>query len=152
GDAFGNPSRMSVGRRHQRDAVTEADPVGALRAGGEEDLGGRGVRVFLEEMVLDLPDVVDAEPVGQLDLIERIVIEPPLGVVIPGGAGRLRQLVFVEQAEFHRGDLSKIPTSQPSLLAGEGDNTGYDTSSLQATEIKAGNSLSFLPRKRGRVG
>ena len=59
------------------------------------------MRVFLEEMVLDLPDVVDADPVGELDLVERLLIEPPLGIVVPGAARRLRQLMLVEQAEFH---------------------------------------------------
>jgi hypothetical protein len=30
------------------------------------------VRVLLEEVVLDLPDVIDPRPVGQLDLLERL--------------------------------------------------------------------------------
>jgi len=30
-------------------------------------------------MVLDLPDVVDAESVGELDLVERVLIEKQLG-------------------------------------------------------------------------
>ena len=41
--------------------------------GGEEHLGRARVRVLLEEVVLDLPDVVDAEPVGELDLLERVL-------------------------------------------------------------------------------
>ena len=55
------------------------------------------MRIFLEEVVLDLPDVVDAEPVGEFDLVERVLVEAALGVLVPG----LRQLVLVEQAEFH---------------------------------------------------
>jgi hypothetical protein len=31
------------------------------------------VRVLLEEVVLDLPHVVEAELVGQLDLVERVL-------------------------------------------------------------------------------
>ena len=89
---------MIVFGRHQRDAVAEPDLFGALRAGGEEHLRRRGMRVLLEEMVLDLPDVIDAEPVGELDLIERVLIKAQLGILIP----RLRQLVLVEQSEFHR--------------------------------------------------
>src|SRR5882757_1324780 len=50
-------------------------------------------------MVLDLPDMVDAEPVGELDLIERLLIEPQLRILGPG----LRQLMLVEKSEFHRG-------------------------------------------------
>jgi hypothetical protein len=33
------------------------------------------VRVLLEEVVLDLPRVVDAEAVGELDLVERLLEE-----------------------------------------------------------------------------
>jgi hypothetical protein len=49
-------------------------------------------------MVLDLPDVVDAESVGELDLVERVLIEKQLGIQASG----LRQLVLVENPEFHR--------------------------------------------------
>jgi hypothetical protein len=42
------------------------------------------VRVLLEEVVLDLPCVVDAEPIGQLDLRERVLEEALLAAVLPG--------------------------------------------------------------------
>jgi hypothetical protein len=48
-------------------------------------------------MVLDLPDVVDPQTIGELDLVERLLIKPQLGLFAPG----LRQLVLVEQSEFH---------------------------------------------------
>jgi hypothetical protein len=41
------------------------------------------VRVFLEEVVLDLPRVVDAEAIGELDLIERVLEQPELGALVP---------------------------------------------------------------------
>ena len=77
--------------------MAEPDLLGALRAGRKKNLGCGGVRILLEEMVLDLPDIVDAEPVGELDLVERILIEPQLGSFVPG----LRQLVLVKNPEFH---------------------------------------------------
>ena len=46
--------------------------------------------VLLEEVVLDLPGVVVAEPVGQLDLVERV----------------LDQLVLVVSASHGRGSCS----------------------------------------------
>jgi hypothetical protein len=61
-------------------------------------LGRRGMRVFFEEVMLDFPDVVDAETVGELDLVERLLIQTQLGLLAPG----LRQLMLVEQSEFHR--------------------------------------------------
>src|SRR3954469_18212047 len=56
------------------------------------------MRILLEEVVFDLPRVVDAERVGVLDLVERILDQAVLGIIRP----RTRQLVFVEDAELHR--------------------------------------------------
>ena len=81
GDAFGDALRRVGGELH--DAVAEPDVLGALAGGAEEHLGGRRVRIFLEEVVLDLPGVVVAEPVGQLDLVERVLIELALVVRAP---------------------------------------------------------------------
>ena len=53
-------------------------------------------------MVLHLPGVIDAEPVGQLDLGQRVLEELELGPVFPGP----RQLVLVEDPESHRQLLS----------------------------------------------
>ena len=64
---------------------------------GEEHLGRRRVRVLVEEVVLDLPRIVEPEPVGELDLIERIAQEAELVVLAP----RLGELMFVEDAELH---------------------------------------------------
>ena len=80
------------------DAVPEADPLGALRRGGEEQLGRARVRVLLEEVVLDDPCAVDADPVGELDLLERLGEHPPLVAVVPGPG----HLVLEEQPELHR--------------------------------------------------
>ena len=55
------------------------------------------MRVLLEEVVLDLPHVVDPDAVGQLDLLERVVDELLLVVRAP----RPGELVLVEDAEPH---------------------------------------------------
>ena len=60
-------------RRDLDDAVAEPDALGARRRGGQEHLRRGRVRVLLEEVVLDLPDVVEPEPVGQLDLGQRVL-------------------------------------------------------------------------------
>ena len=39
----------------------------------------------VEEMMLDLPDVVDTGPVSELHLFERFLVEPPLSVIVPVG-------------------------------------------------------------------
>jgi len=48
-------------------------------------------------VVLDLPDVVEADPVGDLDLLEGVVQQPVLASVRP----RARKLMLVEDAELH---------------------------------------------------
>ena len=55
------------------------------------------MRVLFEEVVLDLPGMVDAQSVGQLDLIEGVLEQPVLGAVVPGAG----ELVLVEDPEFH---------------------------------------------------
>src|SRR5262249_33220762 len=94
GDALSDACRMD--RRQLHDAVRQADLLGALARRGEKDLGGRGVRIFLEEMVLDFPGEIVAEPVCELDLIERILVEPELAFRGP----RARQLQLVEYAKL----------------------------------------------------
>ena len=95
GDPLGDARRVVRGELH--DAVAEADVLGALAGRGEEHLRRRGVRVLLEEVVLDLPRVVVAEPVRQLDLVERVLDQ----VVLAVGGPRPRQLVLVEDPELH---------------------------------------------------
>src|ERR1700704_971033 len=97
GDTLRDPRRVVVFRRHQADAVTETDVFGALRARCEEYLGRRGVRIFLEKMMLGFPGVVDAEFVGEFDLIERFLEQPALVAIVP----RPRKLMLVKNAEFH---------------------------------------------------
>jgi hypothetical protein len=55
------------------------------------------VAVLLEEVVFDLPARLDAELVGELALLQRVLEQRVLGVVLP----RARQLVLVEQPELH---------------------------------------------------
>ena len=79
------------------DAVADADLLGLHGGGGEEELGRGAVGVFLEEVVLDGPDGVEADFVGDADLFEAAVVDLVLDVVLPGaGDGD-----FVEDAEAH---------------------------------------------------
>ncbi len=81
GDALGAARR--VGRRQLHDPVTQADLLGALRGRAEKHLGRRRVRILLEEMMLDFPRVIVAEPVGQLDLVERVAVERKFAALLP---------------------------------------------------------------------
>ena len=97
GDALGHPSRVVELWRRQNDAVAEADPLRALATGGQEDLRRRRVAVLLEEVVFDLPDVLEPQRVGQLDLFEGIVQQAMFGAVSPGST----HLMLVEDTELH---------------------------------------------------
>ena len=67
---------------HQADAEAQADVLGDLGQGAMDDLGRRAVRSALSEVVLHQPDGVEAELVGQLDLLEGfgvgLLLGPPL--------------------------------------------------------------------------
>ena len=94
-DALGDARGMIGGQLE--DAVAEPDLLGALARGGEEGFRRRRVRIFLEEMMLDHPGIVVADPVGGLQLRQRVLIEPQLVAVAPWP----RQLQLIEDAEFH---------------------------------------------------
>ena len=66
------------------DAVTEADILRALARGAEKDLGRRAVRILFQEVVLDFPGVVEAQPIGQFHLVERVVEELSFAIRFPG--------------------------------------------------------------------
>src|SRR5262245_6717280 len=82
--------------------MPEANAPRALRRRCQEHLWRGGVRVFLEEVMLDFPRVVDPEPIGELDLRQRVLKELQLRAVVP----RARQLVLVEDPEFHDGPFA----------------------------------------------
>ena len=65
--------------------------------------------VLLEEVVFDLPRVLDSEPIGELDLLECVVDQANVGVVLP----RSPDLVLVEDAELHGQQYGGPATTVP---------------------------------------
>ena len=94
---LGDPSGVIDAGWELHDAVAEPYPLRSLARCGEEHLGRRGVRVLLEEVVLHLPDAVEARALGHLNLLQRILEQAALGVLAP----RPRELMLVEEAESH---------------------------------------------------
>src|SRR3546814_18340236 len=84
------------------DAVPQPDVLRPLARRAEEDLRRRGVRILLQEVMLHLPGIVVAEPVGELDLGERVLEELILATLLP----RPRELMFVGDAELHGASAS----------------------------------------------
>ena len=84
--------------------MAEAVLFDALAGCAREDLGGWGMRVFFQEVVLDLPRVVVAEAIGEFHLVERVLIELAFVVHAPWAW----QLQLVEDAK-----LSAFPGAFP---------------------------------------
>ena len=62
-------------RHAHHGAVADTDALRLRRAGGEKDLRRRAVGVLLEEVVLDRPDEVEAELVGEARLLQRVLVD-----------------------------------------------------------------------------
>src|SRR5439155_5978786 len=127
-----DPRRDVEARRNLDDAVPEADVLRPLAGGRKEHLGGARVRVLLEEVVLDLPDVVDPDLVRELDLLERVGQELLLGALGP----RARQLVLVEDPESH-GVAPLEVRSGMSRSGGARSNSGRRVPSGRRRAIEA---------------
>src|SRR5262249_34185242 len=81
----------------QAHAMRDANVAGALRYSAVENLGCWAVGIFFEEVMFNLPDVVDTDAVGQFDLRQRL----PVDVVFAERMPRPRGFHFVEQSKFH---------------------------------------------------
>jgi hypothetical protein len=57
------------------------------------------VGILFEKVMLDFPRVVDTQPIGEGNLVERIAEHAMFVTVVP----RPRELVFIEDAESHVG-------------------------------------------------
>src|SRR5262249_49021996 len=88
---------MIESRRHQHNAMAEPDALGTLGAGREKDFWRRGMRIFLEEVVLHLPSKSDTKAVSQLHLVERLLKQFEFGTFGPWAG----QLMLVEDPELH---------------------------------------------------
>ena len=103
GHLLGHAHRRRERVRHERHAEAEPEVLGALRQRADEHLGRRAVRAALAEVVLDVPRRVEAQRVGELDLLDRLRVGALLGLALAvrvGLAPRLRHVDLVQQVEF----------------------------------------------------
>jgi hypothetical protein len=81
--------------RHAVPAVPQqVDALGALRARGEDQVGGGGVGEAAREVVLDEPGGVVAEPVRQRHLVDDVVERPSLD--LPGASPHLKLVTHAD--------------------------------------------------------
>src|ERR1700722_7121741 len=103
GGALGDFYRMiELGHAHY-DAVADAHLPGLHRARGQEQLGRGAMRIFFEEVMLDGPHRIEAERIGESDLLEAVVVHVFFGFAPPWS----RYRDFIEEAEFH--SITSIP-------------------------------------------
>ena len=116
GGGLGRADGVVKGRRQQAHAVADADAVGVLGQAGQKDLGGRRERVALQEVVLDLPHVVEAHLLGQDALLEGLPVRLLLAGPVLEGLGPAD---LVDEAELHgRHPLSWWPAWSGAGRAG----------------------------------
>ena len=82
------PGRDPVSHDADDDAVAEADVLRPLARRREEGFGRGRVRVFLEEVMLDLPGMVIAQAVGELDRGHRVASVAEVDDKRVGGAAQ----------------------------------------------------------------
>ena len=132
----------------------------ALARRGEEHLGRRGVRVLLEEVVLDLPGVVVAEPVGQLDLVERLAAAAgtrcPRPTAAAAGARRRsrtsRFVVFLARVNDGRYATCPAPLLSPTSSSQPESEHPALTPSSPWARPSGGRSSVRAPAPRGCSG
>ena len=84
--------------RQDVDAEADPDPFGDLAQRAEDDLGARRAGEAGQEVVLDEPEGVKADLVGQRALFERLLVQ-----AVPVDAGAFEgALHLVEKAKLHR--------------------------------------------------
>src|SRR5262249_12816985 len=94
--ALGDVERVVAG--HKDDGEAEADRLGTLAQGREEDVGARAVADLEIEMLLGDPEMIEAGGLGGDALVETV----PEGLALRRLAERAGDLELRHQSELHR--------------------------------------------------
>ncbi len=105
-DPFRNVHGMT--ERQHYDPVSDANLFGALSHAREEDFRRRAIRKLVQEMMLDGPHRVVAEPVGELDLRHGF---PEDAIFVIGGV-RPYRLDFIDESGLHFAALHRRRNSR----------------------------------------
>ena len=123
GHLLGHPHRWPEGVGEERHPESQPDLLGDLGERPEHDLGGRAVGAALAEVVLDVPGGLEAQAVGQADLLEGLAVGALLGLALPDGVGPgpwPRDVDLVEQVELHLHRLPRCPAQADRSLSSRG--------------------------------
>ena len=104
GSLFRHLDGMVELKRQQPHAMGDANIFGALADGAKEHFGRGTMRIFLQEVMLDLPHEIETEPIAELDLLQRLPVDIVFAAVIP----RPGHLHFKMQTEFHNSSVIDV--------------------------------------------
>src|SRR5438477_5027242 len=117
GDLFRHPRRMGEAIRQQRYAESQAKVFRGLCQSSEHYFGRRTMRPPLAKVMLDEPGNIESELIGELHLIEHLVVRALLPRSLPiGMLARIpwpRCIDFVEQIELHPHSLRAMNSGLP---------------------------------------
>jgi len=129
--------------RQDVDAEADPDSFCDLAQGAEDDLGARRAGEPGQEVVLDEPEGVEADLVGQRALLERLLVQ-----AVPVNAGTFEgALHLVEKAKLHR--RTSLGLARPALAIIVGGDAARKPSAVARGRAwsAAGLGLGF----RGQV-
>ena len=86
---------------HLTNTVANANVFGPSGSRSQKYFRRRGMRILVEEMMLNLTGVVKAQPISQFHLVECIVKQLPFAIGTPGA----RQLQLVKYSKLRGGHL-----------------------------------------------
>src|SRR5688572_15526918 len=114
---------MREAERQQRDAESQAQVLGALGEGADDDFGRGAVRTTFSEVMFDEPGLMEAESVAELHLLEHLAVRAllahPLPVrmwCVPGP----RCVDLVQQIQFHRSPRSGLRDADARWIVRDG--------------------------------
>ena len=142
-------------RRHLNHRGAQSNPLRACRRRSEEHFRRRGMRVLVEEMVLDLPGVVETETVGEFHLVERVAQQLVLVVSAPNEDDKnLRELhneVALAPEAFADHDMALV-TLLDNAVSTAGDRVLTTEEAAAACETLGIRPGSFALRLIGKDG
>src|SRR5215813_14817569 len=101
--------------------MSDTNILSALGDRAIEHFRGWAVRVFFEKVMLDLPDIVHTDTIGEFDLRQCLPIGVVLAECVPGARG----FHFIQETKFHMTLLSERSPFVYSLQCGEAIRDKY---------------------------
>ena len=124
---------MIIRRRDQGHAGSQADLFGALTGSRQKTLRGRRIRVLLQKVVFDFPEMIDTGAIRAFDAVQSFFPRPMFRIRSPG-LGKLKKFKI---AELQR-DTPEARLCRAALTTADGANLPHSAQAIGAVAIGAG--------------